>query len=189
MDPGILVTLGQAVGEMGLFQRAIDWFKNDASTSHEIQQRTRKAGSLDLLVTWCYEIPVMTEALVEILDHRGGSVRALLLNPRSRFVAARAAALGEKPADARATIKSNLLSLQAIQKRVRFPSHLQIRQYDALPTVALFSYDKMVLAAWLLQGTNFREGPSTLMRKSEKQAKAFLAHFEALWGGGVDYRP
>ena len=108
-------------------------------------------------------------------------VEILLLNPESDQVGYRAKALDEDVDEVRSSIKADLVKLQ----KVRLDGHkdkIELRVYDASPSVNMFSFDDFRLMGLYLRGFDSIE--STQFSVSTRDR--FLAvqldrHFENLW--------
>jgi hypothetical protein len=154
-----------------------------SSISHDPIARARnlaaRSARFDMLTTWSYDMPDFIQTIRTIIESHNATVRILLLSPTSKFLKARAEALG-LDGDVRTHVRSNIEQITQLMRDVP-TGRLQAKLYDRLPTVVMFGTDKSVIAAWLLEKLNFRSCPAITLKRNSKAALPLIGHFESIW--------
>ncbi len=177
-------TTRQMLGKVVLNSFGTIWEMLPSSTvSNDPIQKIRRLAArsprFDMLTTWSYDMPDFIETIRTLIQDHNATVRILLLSPTSKFVKARAEALG-LDGDVKTYVRSNMEQIKQLMRDMP-TGRLQAKLYDRLPTVVFFGTDKHVVTAWLLEKLNFRACPAITLKRSNAAAKPLIAHFESIW--------
>ncbi len=158
----------------------------------EIYSEIRRARDrVRMLYTWVYGSKRWIEALTPPLL-AGVKIQILLLHPQSSFASSRSDEIGFRdPEHGSNRINGNLHELTLwLNKNRGAASHLEIRLYDAIPTLVMIDTGGRIIYSPLFRGSLALEGPYIeAQREDEELYLRIERHFLRLWEGAKPYSP
>ncbi len=152
-------------------------FQNSGLTAYykslpeaEIYEEFKKATSILILQTWTGTDASIVGPL-RVAAKNGCEIKILLLNPASDFAKERSKALGfEDPTYVPSQIETNLALFKAIADEFKEKKKIEIKVYDATPTIPIYICDENVYFGHIWRGV----GKFSIITPYFK-AKKFLA--------------
>ncbi|OLF12386.1 hypothetical protein BLA60_08505 [Actinophytocola xinjiangensis] len=164
-------------------------------TDEAFNRYVREAGEITVLNTWIPNLDRLREPLGEALDRRA-EVRILLLYPNSlvaplRDDALKARGVNHLHTSVRAGVRQCLGILEElVSERRRRATHLKVKVYNSLPSVAVYRADEHYLVSVFLHGQLAIDSPQFEIDGADSVlAKQFQRELDTLWGIGFPVNP
>ncbi|MEA2230443.1 MAG: hypothetical protein QOD83_259 [Solirubrobacteraceae bacterium] len=136
-----------------------------------------------ILSTWIPAVELFEEALHTALT-RGARVRILLVHPESRAAAMRTAGLRREEDQVRRGVRHCLGCLASVASELDEDarSRLQVRLYDSLPSIAVYSVDRQALVSVFLHDQLASDAPQIEVQGDDSfLGKAVFREVDTLW--------
>jgi hypothetical protein len=120
--------------------------------------------------------------------HNGAHIQILILDPESRFAEQRALDLGYKDgAIGKKSVQANISELERITSNHGISKHIEVRTYDLLPSMHIYSADDISFLGVFWHGAPSKLGYGFEVVGSEDGIGVKLhQEFERVWELGSD---
>jgi hypothetical protein len=150
--------------------------------SSDMAERFLAASKVRIMQTWIPDLVTFLGSLRESCT-KGCVVELLLLDPDSSLAEVRGQDLGyPDPQMVSENTKSNLMEIRRFCLQEGIGHQFQIRLYNTIPSISLYSYDDIIFIGFYLNKTPAIQNPQIEIRENSSYfADVINKHYSRIW--------